>query len=637
MKKIITLLLALIICSSFALTACSNDSDSVVKKDITAGKPSIYVEPKSFKSTDKVIAFNGSSNYSIIIPESPTAMEKYAAEELQTFLKESTGATLNIYTDAGIDHDNTQKFLSVGQTVLLEAQTDIVIDFDVLGESGATIMTKGDTVYMSGADEYGTLYSVYKFLEYQIGFVAYSTDCVYYEYFNELKLLDFNYQYVPLIAKTNGGEEKNSEMTDELARMYLVGSIRTGPSELFEGPIFDGYFCHTNMYFLSQTEYPHLYKNNQICYTNPEALQVFSENLYNLFVNNPSMDRINLGVNDFPTSCDCENCLEQTAIYNGGGVLLRFCNNVAEYIDNKFKEQGITRKIDLVPLMYYHYIEPPVQEDENGNYVKDSKGNCIAVDDTCYPRTGDVSVKVMFTPILSCYHHNFGAPCETNIQNRDWLLGWKALTKEFYMYSYGANFPGYHTYFNNVAYMSNQYKWYYENDIRFVYNHEECEAAETNVFKPLKMFIKGRLGWNPTLDVQELVHDFMVHYYGEAGESVEKYYYELTDHIKYVYTLRDTECLLPLTTISAAVYWPRNTLLSFESHLNNAMLAIKNTAYTEGDKAEYSERINKELFLVKYNLYMYYANYYTNSELSALKAYVDENIVKDGYSPTPNS
>ena len=607
----------------------------MVKKDITEGKPSIYVEPKSFNSTDKVIVNGGASDYNIVISENATAMEKYAAEELRFFLKESTSAALNIITDTGLNHDNSKKYLSIGNTSLLRAQEDIKIDFEVLGESGATVMTRDNTVYMSGADEYGTLYSVYKFLEYEIGFVAYSTDCVYYDYYNKLNLLDFNYQYVPLVAKTNASEEKSSEKIDELARMYLVGGIRTGPSELFEGPIFDGYFCHTNMYFLNQSEYPQYYRNNQICYTNQEALLVFAENLYNIFVNNPSMNRVNLGVNDFPTSCDCDECVRQTAIYNGGGVLLRFCNGVAEYIDNKFKEQGITRKIDLVPLMYYHYIEPPVKENADGSYLRDEEGKCVAVDDTCYPRKGDVSVKIMFTPILSCYHHSFNDPCPTNVENKEWILGWKALTDDLYMYSYGSNFPGYHTYFDNVAYMSKQYKWYYENDVRFTYIHEECEAAQTNVFKPLKMFIKGQLGWNPTLDVIELVNDFMTHYYGVAGQYVEDYYYATTDHIKYIYTLRDTECLLPLTSISAGLYWTRNTLLGFECSLNNAILAIENSSYTKEDKEIYLERINKEMFLVKYNLYMYHGKDYTKTEYAALEKYINENIVRDGYAPTP--
>lgn len=621
MKKLFVILLVMVLCFSTLVAPSCKEKD---KEETT----SLYVEPVSFEKTDVTLVNNKKSDYVIVIPDSATKMETHAAEELQLFIKESTDCTLDIISDKGLTHDNSKKYLSVGETSLLKEQTDIEIKFEVMGEAGPTVMRRDNTVYMCGAHAYGTLNSVYKFLEYQIGFMAYSIDCVKYDYFTDLKLLDFNYQYVPTVGKTNSHEDFGEDKLVALGRMYMNTNVpNLGTVELFEGMYWDGYFCHTNQFIVPQSEYPHLYKNNQICYTSEEALQVFCERLFSLLDRNKQIDRMNLGVNDFPTSCDCDTCKAQTAKYNGGGVLIRFCNEVAKYVENKFIEQGSDRKVELVPLIYYNYITPPVKEGADGTLVP--------IDDTVIPKSdGQVTIGLMYTPILSCYQHSYANPCDTNITNRDDILGWKVFTDTFYMYSYGANFPGKHTYFDNMEYLDEQFKWYHENGIRFTFLYEQGYGADLGVLDPLKMYVRARLGWNPLLNLDELIKDFCENYYGDGGEWVEKYYRATQEHFEWIYNEKATDCLLPLTSSTANIYWPRQTLSAFEGILLNGMSAINNSEYSDKDKALQSERLNRELFLVRYNEYIYYNNYYEQAERTKLLNYVNENIVKEGYNPT---
>lgn len=615
MKKIIIFLLIFTTLFTFVFTGCSNEESKQ--------KDALYVEPTSFDETNTYIVNNGRSDYKIVIPNVATAMEKYAAEELQLFIEESTGCTISIISDAGLTPDNSAKYLSIGNTALLEAQSDIVIEYETMGMAGPTIMRRDNCVYMAGAYSTGTLYSVYKFLEYEIGFKAYADDCVYFDYFNDLKLLDFNYQYVPTVAMLSA----RSYNYEGLGRMYTCGTMpNKGPYSVVEGMLYDGNFCHTNMFFLSQEKYPQFYKNNQICYTNPEALLVFAENVYQSFAKNPEMDMINLGVNDYPTYCDCEECEKQTEKYGGGGVLIRFCNGVAEYIENKLKEIGQTdRKIKLVPLVYYAYIDPPVIKDNNGNY--------IAVDETCYPRKGNVTVEAMFTPILSCFYHSYDCCCDINAETKEQLLGWHALGYKLHAYTYAANFPGPYTFFNHYSYLSKQYKFYYDNDIRFEIEFAEEYSSDNNVFDKLSRFVHRELSWNPTKNLETVITDFMTHYYGVGSDWMETYFYALCDHIKYIYTMRGTECILPLTTITNRIYWPRNTILEYQSYILNAMKEVENASYISEDKEIYLNRLNRNLFLTKIQEYNYYSNYLTPNEKTLLENYINENIVKPEYSP----
>ena len=137
MKRIIVLLIAIVLCCNSLIGCRASENIDVLDTS---------VEPKSFEQTDTVLVSNKMTDYQIVIPEKSTTMEKYAANELQTFLYKSTGATFNVITDNEISHDNNQKLLSVGNTTLLAEQTDIVIDYDVHGETGPLIYTKDNTV-----------------------------------------------------------------------------------------------------------------------------------------------------------------------------------------------------------------------------------------------------------------------------------------------------------------------------------------------------------------------------------------------------------------------------------------------------------------------------------------------------------
>ena len=65
-----------------------------------------YISPDSHATergnmTKLVIADKTTSNYVIVISETASPSEKHAADELQSFLKEISGADLTIVTDSG--------------------------------------------------------------------------------------------------------------------------------------------------------------------------------------------------------------------------------------------------------------------------------------------------------------------------------------------------------------------------------------------------------------------------------------------------------------------------------------------------------------------------------------------------------
>ena len=70
------------------------------------------------KDTNNFLVKNGKSDYKILIIQTPSDLEKEAANELVLFLKKATGVELEIINDQ--ETDCCGKYLSVGKNALWE-------------------------------------------------------------------------------------------------------------------------------------------------------------------------------------------------------------------------------------------------------------------------------------------------------------------------------------------------------------------------------------------------------------------------------------------------------------------------------------------------------------------------------------
>lgn len=243
MKK----LLIFVLC---ALTAFGTSfSAGCAKKE----QPTLGGEPVSVADSKEYLVKDGASDYKIVIGANATKTEKYAAEELRYFIEKSTAVKLPIDSDANVAHNNKGKYISVGQNELLAAEKDIKIDYNELGQNGVTVNTKDNCVYISGATENGTLFAVYRFLHYQIGYEAYAYDCVEVNYCRTLKLKAFGYKYVPSLGLVTAedAELSGESKVKEAMRMYAYAS-KNGGYDL-NGNLYNGLWCHTMPYIVSNT------------------------------------------------------------------------------------------------------------------------------------------------------------------------------------------------------------------------------------------------------------------------------------------------------------------------------------------------------------------------------------------------
>jgi len=103
----------------------------------------------------------GKSTYAICVSETASPSEKHAAEELQKFVEEMSGARLPIVSDAGKAEGD---LVVVGNSKLIQ-QLALKVPFERLGAEGFALRTAGNHVVIAGGRQRGTLYGVYTFLE----------------------------------------------------------------------------------------------------------------------------------------------------------------------------------------------------------------------------------------------------------------------------------------------------------------------------------------------------------------------------------------------------------------------------------------------------------------------------------------
>ena len=619
MKKIFSVILATTLL--FAVGCDSSDNQS--------GRAKTNVEPASFavaQSGGEEISLveNGKSDYKIVIPAQATYVEGYAAEELRDFLEESTNCRLNIITDAGLVHDNSKSYLSVGNTTLLKAQTDITIDYDTMGETGPSIHTKDRTVYMAGARDYGTLFSVYKFLEYEIAFEAFANDYVYYEPHASLPLYDFEYEYVPavkgpvVLATETLGLKYNPNAIQEAARMYMYASGTGGIG--FNGSLYAiSSWTHTTFVILPpatyQAEHPDWYGNDQLCYSNEEMTQEYIKRMITKLESSPNAIYAMIGGSDLRSSCDCADCSASYSKYGGGGgIFVQFVNKVADGI----KQWNPDRDITIYGLAYYAYEQPPVKQNEDGSYSP--------IDETvvCRPNVG-----MCYAPIDACYSHPFGEDaCETNEVYTERFKGWAACTDHLSTYLYNQDYSDVLAYFNNWDSMVNSVPLL--DEVGLDYYISTGGKNVTNPFGALRYYLHSKALWNSSYETEELVNRFMTYYYKDAASYMKEFYEIIRQQANITATVQQTECVGVYDKTMNASNWSRATYLRMLNVLENAFNAIERSSKTATEKAILQERVDKEYVIMRYQEVSDYKQYYSDEEYSKIMSEIEEKFAKYG-------
>lgn len=599
MKKIkIFALMSSIILLFSICASCGKESDK--------NQAQTEESPYSIEYTSETIVSGGRSDYTIVIPEASSDIIEFAADELVTAYEESTGVRLPIVKDAAAGSYETGKYFSVGETDLLH-DAQITVDKDTLGISGVILQSKGNTVFLVGGSDSGTLYAVYEFLECTMGYRNYSGDEVYIPKHDTLYFPIISGMVTPDFDARMGPNQPVWNPGTYSRRMRFLST-----SEYFIS--INGSWNHNSFFLMPPDEYLEDHKDwyaedhqKQLCYTNTEWWDTAVENLKEVIDADQERNTLLFGFEDTRDWCECEDCLASREKYGtDSAAYVQFMNYAVRKLNTWLETERSGRKIQFVIFAYLLTLNPPVKETADGEFepVDDS----VVLED---------NIAVMYAPIDANFARTFDSSENATVDRN--FRGWSACADTLFVWSYATNFHNYLVNFNNFNTMQANYKYAY--DLHTVcYLDQSSYNTPVPTFEALRNYLTSSLLWDVEADFEELIDDFFVHYYRDAGDAMKRYFNNMRSWFAYKDEVDGETYGNIYEDITNTALWPKAVLDGFMNCFDDAYAAIEK--YAETDPSLYSKleyRITRESLSIRYLLIQLYASSYSDEDLLAMK------------------
>lgn len=497
----VELMAILTIFSASTLSAVTNAENRV------AGQPLTYL----------TLSQDGKSDYIIVLPAEPVAAQQTAAKELQTHLKQVTGAELPIVSEADLASGKTAAETLKGRPQIVigpsERMKTLLPDLDTakLGDDTIVIKTVGKDLVLAGQLPRGPLYAVYTFLEETVGVRWWSENESFIPKRPTLTVDAPNLTYTPPFfcrETLYHGPRHNSA---HAARLKLNGGINH-PSAEYGGHYRWAGFVHTFYPFLPPEKYfethPEWYsqhvqggrfhKRGQLCLTNDEMRAEFTKNLLARLRKHPDAKLVSISQNDCRGNCQCEKC-KAVEEHEGSpsGLMLQFVNQVAEAIEKEFPD------VKVSTLAYQYTRKPP-------KFARPRK-----------------NVVVRLCSIECCFAH----PLATDEHNKEFsedIQGWKKIAPRLFVWDYVTNFHNVIMPHPNLNVLAPNIRFFRDNNVVALFEQGDgyCRSGD---FVRLRAWLIGHLLWNPDLDEKALIREFVEGYYGPAAPHILAYLKVIND------------------------------------------------------------------------------------------------------------
>ena len=457
------------------------------------------LEPKGAPGMEITLAKGGKALYSILIPAAPSTQVQKAADDLAQWLGCIAGARFDIHREP----ENSVlkgKFVSIGQTRLL-AKSGSKIDEAKLLDEGYAIDEIGGNLYLAGGATRGPVNAVYALLEEDLG-------CRWYSRFTQtipsmptLKFRPVKRSYVPVLEIRDPYYWEAFDGTWSL-RNQTNSSMAPIPAE-WGGNKRYAMFVHTfsdlvptDQYFAEHPEYfserDGKRDPGQLCFSNPEVVKVVVNSVKRALKVSAGAQMISVSQNDYYPCCACAKCKAAgEAEGSMAGPLLTFVNAVAEEVGKDFP------KVRISTLAYLDTAVPP-------KTVRPAKNVAIQ---------------------LCTDSHAWSEPfsfIEETERFQTSMKGWAAIGADIYIWDYTSNFSHYPSPMPNWQVVTDSIRYFVKHSAKGVMlqgNYQTPGTADGY----MRCWVWAKQLWDPSLDTQSLMKDFVFGYYGAAAEPIWDY------------------------------------------------------------------------------------------------------------------
>lgn len=445
------------------------------------------------------------TDYKIVIPEGAAEVIWHAAEELKRFLKEISGADFPVSTESRIKEGQEKCLLLVGCGYLCRK---IVPQEEIkrLGEEGFLIRTVGKYLVITGYTGRGTLYGVYGFLKKNLGCRWFAPEVSHVPKRRRLVIEDTDITEIPALEYREPFLLGNQD-PDWHVRNFSNGHFPEISSRL-GGRVKYNPFVHSfytlvppETYFASHPEYyaqiggKRVGEKAQLCLSNEEVFQIVLRQLRDRLEKEPDTAIVSVSQNDCSGACTCEKCRQADEEEEShSGSMIRFVNRIAEMLEKDYP--GI--KIDT--LAYQYTRKPPKLVRPRRNVI------------------------VRLCSIECCFSHPL-SECGKTVsggEKQEWrersftedLAGWSEICNQLYIWDYTANFANYLQPFPDFGVLQENIRFLIQNHVRGIFEEGNNAEGESGGLNRLRQYLLAQLLWNPDIDRQICMQEFLIGYYG---------------------------------------------------------------------------------------------------------------------------
>ena len=544
---------------------------------------------------------NGKSDYVILIPAEADANIASASKELSEFLFSSSGVRLTVVRDdiyAGGD-----KFISLGKTTRF-AESGITLTEET-GQTGYILKRIGNSLYINGNKSFGVVDGVYDMLSYTIDYECYASDEVYVAEMSAVPLLDFDEKFKPNVDVRTHNLKEIREDKIYRQRMRLQDASE---SWIAKGHTTIGNFLPLDDYLKDHPEWYGTTGGKQICFAsglreNNDLYGMRAElvkRMEELIEAVKTRDNIQIGIEDNWVQCECDLCVAAKAKYgNYAGLQLEFTNQCAEDIDEWLSVNYPEREINYSFFAYQQCQEAPAKLDEaTGKYVPVSE----------YFRVKE-NVSVFFCPIST----DFSKPLtkEDNEANYTLLKKWSDLfigadrRENIMIWTYSLAAFSYFIPLDSFGSVGETYRIYSEMGVFDVYDQASGDS-NTASFQALKVYTQTKLMYDTSYEYNELVDDFITHYYGQAHAEIKEFYDYLRSYYEYLEQTQGISGYI-FFKYTSQDYWPSSVLDKMIDMLDKALEKIQPLKSSDPARFEVLDaRIRRERLFPIYLKFTFY-------------------------------
>ncbi len=439
--------------------------------------PLIFLAFLSCTTSDIVIILEGSTTYSIVLPNGADSNEIKAAEELQYYLKKISGVQIPIM-EKEMAATNTNIFIGNFEDMMVQDIKPEEILFKV----------QDDDIYIFGGNSKSTLYAVYTFIENNLGCRFYSPGVELIPKEGKVSIpRSTNCRYSPPVTTRTVHSKlyyENHDFADKRKTTY-----EAFPRYVPDARVHTFHrFLPADEYYGSHPEYYALRNGKriptQLCLTNPDVLRIVTEKVASMLEAFPESEVISVSQDDNQQYCQCENCnLIDEREGSPSGTMIFFVNKVAEQFPDKM----------ISTLAYQYTRKAPA-------HIKPGRNVLITLCSIECDRSAPIDEKC--------------------IDFAEDLIAWGKLTDNVRIWDYTTQFTNFLAPFPNIYTLQPNIQLFRNNNARWIFEQHSHNPSE--LFE-LRSYLTAKLLWDPDVNQDSIITDFLNGYYDEAAPYVQNY------------------------------------------------------------------------------------------------------------------